>query len=86
MIENLQWTGVLDAGMALVLRDFTHQGDTFDERVSWWVEPLLFDSELILNISHRPSGHDPVRVAPGQWVHFDGARFGPGQRKGGKDT
>lgn len=85
MIENLQWTGVLDADMALALRDFTIQGDTFDERVSWWVEPLLFDGELILSISHTPSGRTPIRVAPRQWVHFDGARFGPGRRAGGKD-
>lgn len=86
MIENLLWTGVMDGDMALKLSSFICQGDTFDERTSWWVAPLLFDTDLVLFIGHTPSGREPIRVPPDQWVHFDGARFGPGRRKGGKDA
>lgn len=83
MIENMLWDGVEMPTHGQVA--FLHQGNTSDERVSWWLEPVLFGAEYLLVVSHAPSGREPLRVPAGQWLSFDGTRFGLGRRKGGKD-
>jgi hypothetical protein len=83
MIENLLWTG--DPEDAPEMLAFLRQGTPAG--VSYRLEPamdLSKEAGATLCITHRGNRSDPVCVKPGQWVHFDGARFGPGQRAGGK--
>lgn len=85
MIENLHWRGGQSPDQWLELSDFALQGDLPDRRVIWWVEDGLFSAGTLC-LTYEGSTDEPLRVRPGGWLHFDGARFGPGRRVGGKDT
>lgn len=81
MIENLQWTGWGESTPDLL--DFLRQGGPIG--VSYWLEePMVGAHGADLSITYRGSRSEPLRIFPGEWVHFDGARFGPGRRKGGR--
>ena len=85
MIENLFWTGDPPQEWPENLGEFLRQGDLPGRRVSWWIEPAFLGGDS-LYITYELSTEDPLRVRPYQWVHFDGARYGLGRRKGGKDA